>query len=71
MRLLFLGILFTNGDVWKEMRRFALGTLKDFGMGKRSTEEKILDECHYLIEKIEQYKGNLNSVTSLSLQGAF
>ncbi|XP_044036826.1 cytochrome P450 2K1-like isoform X2 [Siniperca chuatsi] len=51
------GILFSNGDSWKEMRRFALTTLKDFGMGKRLSEGKIIEECHYLIEEFEQYKG--------------
>uniref|UniRef100_A0A672IQN1 Cytochrome P450 2K1-like n=1 Tax=Salarias fasciatus TaxID=181472 RepID=A0A672IQN1_SALFA len=51
------GILFANGDSWKEMRRFALSTLKDFGMGKRSAESKILDECDHLVEVLENHQG--------------
>ena len=45
----FTGILFSNGDNWKEMRRFTLSNLRDYGMGKKTSEEKILEECHYLI----------------------
>ncbi|XP_061740857.1 cytochrome P450 2K1-like isoform X2 [Nerophis ophidion] len=51
------GITFSNGDSWKEMRRFTLTTLRDFGMGKRLSEEKITDECHYLIDEFEKHKG--------------
>ncbi|XP_031670135.1 cytochrome P450 2K1 isoform X1 [Oncorhynchus kisutch] len=51
------GILFANGDSWKEMRRFALTNLRDFGMGKKGSEEKILEEIPYLIEVLEKHKG--------------
>ncbi|XP_047212665.1 cytochrome P450 2K1-like [Girardinichthys multiradiatus] len=51
------GILFSNGETWKELRRFALTTLRDFGMGKRVAEEKILEECGHLIQIFENHKG--------------
>lgn len=67
MNLWLSGILFTNGDQWREMRRFALGTLKDFGMGKRVMEEKIIEECQYLIEEFKQHEGKLASRRDLAL----
>ncbi|XP_028267915.1 cytochrome P450 2K1-like [Parambassis ranga] len=51
------GILFANGESWKEMRRFALSTLRDFGMGKRVAEDKILEECGHLIQMFEKHEG--------------
>ncbi|XP_033999048.1 cytochrome P450 2K1-like [Trematomus bernacchii] len=51
------GILFANGESWKELRRFALSTLRDFGMGKRIAEQKILEECHHLTQMFEDHKG--------------
>ncbi|XP_062874914.1 cytochrome P450 2K1-like [Trichomycterus rosablanca] len=51
------GILFANGDSWKEMRRFAISTLRDFGMGKKKSEEKIIKETKYLSKVFEEFKG--------------
>ena len=49
--------MFANGDSWKEMRGFALATLRDFGMGKKMSEEKIIEECGNLIEVFDKYEG--------------
>lgn len=51
------GIIFANGESWKEMRRFALTTLRDFGMGKKMAQDKIIEESHYLVEEFEKHKG--------------
>ncbi|XP_078520317.1 cytochrome P450 2K1-like [Lissotriton helveticus] len=52
------GIVFSHGEPWKVMRRFTLSTLRDFGMGKKTIEDKILDELQALITHFESYKGN-------------
>ncbi|XP_037544923.1 cytochrome P450 2K1-like [Nematolebias whitei] len=59
------GVAFSNGDAWKETRRFVLTTLRDFGMGKKMSEEIIIKECCYLIEEFEQFQDNAFSNTKL------
>ncbi|XP_071761363.1 cytochrome P450 2K4-like [Centroberyx gerrardi] len=45
------------------MTRFALTKLRDFGMGKMASEEKIIEESHNLIEVFEKYKGKAFDTT--------
>nr|XP_008173683.1 cytochrome P450 2H2-like [Chrysemys picta bellii] len=51
----FSGISMASAVPWKELRRFTLTTLRDFGMGKKSTEERILEEAHFLLDRLPQY----------------
>uniref|UniRef100_UPI0037E95DE6 cytochrome P450 2K1-like n=1 Tax=Semicossyphus pulcher TaxID=241346 RepID=UPI0037E95DE6 len=51
------GIVFANGDSWREMRSFALTNMKDFGMGRKACEEKIMEESQRLIELFKEKDG--------------
>ncbi|XP_021056169.1 cytochrome P450 2J6-like isoform X4 [Mus pahari] len=51
------GLIFSSGQIWKEQRRFALMTLRNFGLGKKSLEQRIQEEAHHLVEVIGEEEG--------------
>ncbi|KAL0121780.1 hypothetical protein PUN28_006919 [Cardiocondyla obscurior] len=66
------GVLFTDGDVWRDQRRFILRTLKEFGFGNVTMEDMILNDAVSLTTTIESLGklgpiSNLYNITSIAV----
>ena len=64
------GIFCSEGDAWREQRRFAMKTLKDFGAGKSSLQYVISEEVAKLVAEFRTETGrpiSLKNRTNLAV----
>ncbi|XP_072406275.1 cytochrome P450 2K1-like [Chiloscyllium punctatum] len=51
------GVVFSDGKLWRENRKFVISALRGFGMGKKSIEDRISEEASFLVNVFESHKG--------------
>ncbi|XP_075704425.1 cytochrome P450 2C29-like [Rhinoderma darwinii] len=56
-----------NGPRWRSLRRFTMTSLRNFGMGKKTMEMRVLAESKYLIQAVSETEGKpFNPAMSLA-----
>ncbi|XP_076846215.1 cytochrome P450 2J5-like isoform X1 [Brachyhypopomus gauderio] len=50
-------IMVTYSTAWKEQRRFVLHTLRNFGLGRKTVEERVVEEAEHLVRELQQHEG--------------
>ncbi|KAM6471615.1 cytochrome P450 2C5-like [Liasis olivaceus] len=64
------GIVSKNETKWRELRRFTLSTLRNFGMGKTAMSERVQEEALCLVEEIATRQGQPFDPKGISLNAA-
>ncbi|XP_069799555.1 cytochrome P450 2G1-like isoform X2 [Dendropsophus ebraccatus] len=62
------GVIFSSGPRWRDLRRFSLTVLRNFGMGKKTIEERIQEEAHFVIAEIKSQKEQFIDPTRFLVQ---
>ncbi|XP_044216828.1 cytochrome P450 2J2-like [Thunnus albacares] len=52
-----IGIVMSNGYLWKKQRKFTNTHLRYFGEGQKSLEKYTEEECHFLCEAFKEEQG--------------
>ncbi|KFQ85637.1 Cytochrome P450 2C20, partial [Phoenicopterus ruber ruber] len=52
------GFISNNEKKWRELRRFTVSTLRDFGMGKSSMSQRVQQEAQHLVKLLAKLKGD-------------
>lgn len=63
------GFVSNNEKKWRELRRFTLSTLRDFGMGKSSMSQKVQQEAQHLVELLAKLKGDVGLILAGPVAG--
>lgn len=59
-----LGIIMTDGDLWKETRRFSLRHLRDFGYAKANMETSVMEEVQNVMDHLDKRIGDGEEIVS-------
>lgn len=51
------GLAFSEGELWREQRRFALMTMRNLGMGKSQLQDLILQQVDVITQRLERDAG--------------
>ncbi|NXA78875.1 CP2J6 protein, partial [Thryothorus ludovicianus] len=51
------GVMFSNGHLWKQQRRFGMATMRKMGIGKKDQDYLLQEEVAHLVEHLKKTKG--------------
>ncbi|CAJ0569125.1 unnamed protein product, partial [Mesorhabditis spiculigera] len=61
------GIIESDGQLWRDQRRFAISTLREFGMGKNLMQIRVLEEVDYMFARVEKAGMKLSAKELLNI----
>ncbi|NWI76069.1 CP2J6 protein, partial [Dryoscopus gambensis] len=51
------GVMFSNGHLWKQQRRFGLATMRKMRVGKEDQDNRVQEEAAHLVEYLQKSNG--------------